>query len=171
MAKKKTKRRTMQRQYWLIKSEVNSYSIDDLERDGVTPWDGVRNYQARNYMRDEMQIGDLALYYHSNAKPSGAVGVARVASKPYPDATQFDKKSKYYDEKSSPEEPRWVLVDFEYVEKFDDVVGLPELKANSKLEGMLVLQRGQRLSIMPVEKQHFEEVCKMAQVGDITEFR
>jgi len=163
MAKKKTKRQTKQRQYWLIKSEVNSYSIDDLERDGVTPWDGVRNYQARNYMRDEMQIGDLALYYHSNAKPSGVVGIARVASKPYPDETQFDKKSKYYDEKSSLAEPRWVLVDFEFVENFGAVVGLPELKENPKLDGMLVLQRGQRLSIMPVDKQHFEAVCKMAQ--------
>lgn len=165
MAKKKAKPQTKQLQYWLIKSEAHAYSIDDLQRDGVTPWDGVRNYQARNSMRDDMRVGDLALYYHSNAKPSGVAGIARVASKPYADETQFDKKSKYYDEKSSTDEPRWVLVDFEFVEKFDEIVGLPDLKANLDLEGMLVLQRGQRLSIMPVEKQHFEEVCKMAQVA------
>ncbi len=165
MAKKMAKHQTKQLQYWLIKSEADAYSIDDLQRDGVTPWDGVRNYQARNYMRDDMRVGDLALYYHSNAKPSGVAGIARVASKPYSDATQFDKKSKYYDEKSSTDEPRWVLVDFEFVEKFDEIVGLPDLKANPSLEGMLVLQRGQRLSIMPVEKQHLEEVCKMAQVA------
>ena len=160
MAKKTTP--STQRRYWLIKSEADAYSISDLKRDGVTPWDGVRNYQARNYMRDEMQIDDLALYYHSNAKPSGVTGIARVASKPHADVTQFDKSSKYYDAKSDPDDPRWILVDFEFVEKFDDIVALQKLKATPTLDGMLVLQRGQRLSIMPVERKHFDIVKKLA---------
>lgn len=156
MASKTTK------QYWLIKSEPDDYAIEDLERDGKIAWTGVRNYQARNFMRDTMQVGDLALYYHSNSNPSGVVGIAKVASKPYPDHLQFDKKSKYYDEKATEDEPRWQLVDFAFVEKFDRVIPLAELKDEKKLEGMLVIKRGQRLSIQPVEKAHFEHIKKMA---------
>jgi predicted RNA-binding protein with PUA-like domain len=149
------------RHYWLAKSEPNAYSIDDLERDGRTPWDGVRNYQVRNSMRDDMKPGDLVIIYHSSAKPPGAAGIAKVAGKPYPDALQFDKKSKYYDEKSDPDDPTWILVDFEFVEKFRTFVPLPDLKANPRLEGMLVTKRGMRISVMPVEKKHFDAVRKM----------
>lgn len=148
--------------YWLIKSEPDVFSIDDLQKVGSEPWDGIRNYQARNFMRDSMEIGDLAIFYHSNAKPPGAVGIARVASEPYPDRLQFDKKSKYHDPKSDPDDPRWLLRDFEFVEKFPEMVTLEAMKADAALEGMLVAKRGQRLSIQPVEAKHFKRVCKMA---------
>jgi len=149
------------KQHWLVKSEPNAYSIDDLERDGTTPWDGVRNYQARNSMRDDMKTGDLVIFYHSGAKPPAAVGVARVASAPYPDALQFDRKSRYYDEKSDRDDPTWILVDMEFVSRLPRPVPLADLKANPKLEGMLVTKRGVRISVMPVERRHFEIVLKM----------
>jgi predicted RNA-binding protein with PUA-like domain len=147
--------------YWLIKSEPDVFGIEDLERVGREPWNGVRNYQARNYMRDQMEPGDLALFYHSNAKPSGVVGIARVAGPPYPDSTQFDPQSEYFDPKSTAENPRWMLVDFEFVEKFPQVVSLDQLKAEKSLAGMLVIQKGTRLSITPVDPKHFKKVCKM----------
>ncbi|MBK1828457.1 EVE domain-containing protein [Haloferula rosea] len=150
--------------YWLIKSEPDVFGIEDLEKVGREPWDGIRNYQARNFMRDGMEVGDLAIFYHSNAKPPGAVGIARVASDVYPDPTQFDSKSKYHDPKSNPDEPRWLLRDFEFVLKFPEMVSLEELKAEAALEGMMVTQRGTRLSITPVEAKHFKKVCKMAGV-------
>ena len=150
------------RRYWLMKSEPNAYSIDSLERDQRAEWDGIRNYQARNFMRDEMAVGDLVLFYHSNAKPPGVVGVARVASAPYPDPTQFQKRSKYFDETSKRDDPRWILVDVEFVERFSDLVSLDTLKADKRLEGMLVVKKGQRLSIQPVEKKHFERVLTLA---------
>ena len=152
----------MAKQYWLVKSEPDVYGIDDLEQDGKTYWDGVRNYQARNLMRDDMQKGDMVLYYHSRIKPMGVVGVARVCRESYPDFTQFDEDSKYYDPKASEETPRWFMVDIEFVGKFDDVVTLAELKADPALEGMRVTMKGQRLSVQPVEKRHFDRVCKMA---------
>lgn len=126
------------------------------------PWNGIRNYQARNFMRDEMEIGDLALFYHSNAKPPGVVGLTKVCSEPYPDDLQFDKKSKYYDPKSNPDDPRWQMVDMEFVEKFDEMVTLDQLKAEKALDGLLVTQRGTRLSITPVTKRHFDKICRMA---------
>lgn len=150
--------------YWLIKSEPDVFGIEDLEKVGREPWDGIRNYQARNFMRDAMEVGDLAIFYHSNAKPPGAVGIARVASDPYPDPTQFDSKSKYCDPKSNPDDPRWLLRDFEFVLKFPEMVSLEQLKAESALEGMMVTQRGTRLSITPVEPKHFKKVCSMAKV-------
>lgn len=150
--------------YWLIKSEPDVFGIEDLEKVGCEPWDGIRNYQARNFMRDTMEIGDLAIFYHSNAKPPGAVGIARVASEAYPDPTQFDEKSKYCDPKSNPDDPRWLLRDFEFVLKFPDMVTLEALKADSALDEMLVVKRGQRLSIQPVVAKHFKRVCKMAGV-------
>lgn len=150
--------------YWLIKSEPDVFGIDDLERVGREPWNGVRNYQARNFMRDEMEAGDLALFYHSNAKPSGVVGIARVAGAPYPDATQFDPGSEYFDPKSTAENPRWVLVDFEFVMKFPRVVSLDELKGEKSLADMMVVQKGTRLSITPVVAKHFRKVCAMAGV-------
>ena len=145
--------------YWLMKSELDVYSLDDLKRDGTTMWDGVRNYQARNNMR-EMKVGDLVLYYHSRQKPSAAVGVARVARESYPDPTQFDPKNKYFDEKSDPENPRWWLVDVEYVGHFENQVGLPEIKAESSLQEM-VLVNNSRLSVQPVLKKEFDKVLKM----------
>lgn len=148
--------------YWLFKSEPDVYSIDDLIRDGSTYWEGVRNYQARNFMRDQCKVGDLILYYHSNAKPPGVVGVARVSGEAYPDPHQFEEDSKYYDPKSTQDNPRWLVVDVEPVTKFDDMVPLDRLKAEEALDGMLVIRKGQRLSIQPVEPHHFEHVCEMA---------
>lgn len=152
----------MPRRYWLMKSEPDVYSIDDLAEDGGTHWDGVRNYQARNFMRDDMKVGDRVLYYHSNAKPPGVAGIAEVSREAYPDFTQFDRKSKYFDEKASKDEPRWFMVDLKFVDRFDDIVTLDELKGDSELaEEMLVTQRGQRLSVQPVEKKHFDKVVRM----------
>lgn len=150
------------RRYWLMKSEPDVFSIDDLQRRKREPWDGVRNYQARNYMRDEMAPGDLVLFYHSNAKPPGVAGVARIAGDAYPDPTAFDPDSKYYDPKSDPDEPRWWLVDVEFVEKFAEIVSLDALKEAPNLDGMLVIRRGQRLSVQPVDKAHFVAVLRMA---------
>lgn len=154
--------------YWLMKSEPGAYSIDDLQREGQTHWEGVRNYQARNYMRDDMSIGDLVLFYHSNADPAGVVGLARVCSAPYDDFFAWDPQSRYFDPKSSPDNPRWQMVDVEFVEKFPRIVSLAELKANPQLDGMPVIKRGQRLSIQPVDKEHFEIVVKMAQQNKTT---
>ncbi len=148
--------------YWLMKSEPDVYSIDDLAAEGSTYWDGVRNYQARNFMRDDMKVGDLVLFYHSNASPPGVAGLARVCNEGYPDASAFDSKSKYFDAKSDPDNPRWIHVDIEHVATFPEIVPLSDLKENPALEDMLVVQRGQRLSVQPVDKNHFEEVVRMA---------
>lgn len=144
-----------------MKSEPDVYSIEDLARDGSESWEGVRNYQARNFMR-EMAVGDLAIFYHSNAQPPGAAGVLRIGRAAYPDDTQFNKKSQYYDAKSKREEPRWSMVDVEFVEKFDEIVSLAALKDDAALEGMQVIQRGSRLSVQPVDKAHFQHVLKKA---------
>ena len=145
-----------------MKSEPGTYSYDDLQREGRTMWEGVRNYQARNYMRDEMASGDLVLFYHSSAKPMGIAGVARVCSSPYPDPTQFDENSKYHDATAQEDDPRWILVDVEPLEKLDPLVSLADLKAQEPLNDMLVVQRGQRLSVQPVAKKHFKKVLTMA---------
>jgi predicted RNA-binding protein with PUA-like domain len=142
--------------FWLMKSEPDAYSIDDLERDGREMWDGIRNYQARNMMRDDMRIGDEVFFYHSNCKQPAVVGVARVASEPYPDPTQFDPDEKYYDPKSNPDDPRWILVDVEFVRKLDRPVTLAEIKAHPGLDDMILTRRGNRLSIMPVDKAHWD---------------
>jgi predicted RNA-binding protein with PUA-like domain len=142
--------------YWLMKSEPDAYSIDDLERDGREMWDGIRNYQARNMMRDDMRVGDEAIFYHSACKEPAAVGVMKIASEPYADPTQFDPESKYYDPKSNEDNPRWQLVDVEFVRKFSRALTLKELRAQSGLEEMILLRRGNRLSIMPVDKQHWD---------------
>lgn len=149
-------------QYWLMKSEPHDYSFDDLLRDGRTPWDGVRNYQARNFMRDDMEVGDQVLFYHSNAKPPGVMGVCEVASSPYPDATQFDPASKYHDPKSDPESPRWVLVDVKPVQALARFVPLAELRVTESLAGMALLRRGQRLSVQPVTAAEFDTVLRLA---------
>ena len=136
--------------YWLMKSEPDEFSIDDLARAGKAPWTGVRNYQARNFMRDDMRSGDGVLFYHSSCPEPGIAGLAEVASGPYPDKTQFDKKSDYYDPKSTRAAPRWVHVDVAFVKK-TPLVSLAELREHRALAGMRLLQRGNRLSITPVE--------------------
>ncbi len=151
-----------ERRYWLVKSEPDVFSIADLEREGRTSWEGVRNYQARNHMID-MRLGDLALYYHSNAEPSGVAGLCEIVRLAYPDPTQFDPESDYYDEGSRPEEPRWQMVDVGFVERFARTIPLDELKADPALAGMLVTQKGTRLSVTPVTREHFEHVRAMAQ--------
>lgn len=148
--------------YWLLKSEPDAFSIDDMEKAVTEPWDGIRNYQARNFMRDGMQIGDLALFYHSNCKPPGVVGVVRVVSRPYPDHTAWDPTAKYFDPKSKEENPRWMMVDFEFVEKFPSLIALETLKNTPELSEMLILRKGNRLSITPVEKPHFERILELA---------
>jgi predicted RNA-binding protein with PUA-like domain len=150
----------MAKRYWLMKSEPDAYSIDDLARDGSTHWDGVRNYKARNNMRS-MKIGDEVLYYHSNAKPPGVVGIARVCKEAYPDPAQFDPKSKYHDAKATPENPRWDMVDIEFVAKADETVGLPEIKADAALADMELVRYG-RLSVQSVKKEEFDHVKRMA---------
>ena len=148
--------------YWLMKSEPDVYSIDDLERDGREMWDSIRNYQARNMMRDDMRIGDKVFFYHSNCKEPGIVGISRVVSKPYPDPTQFDPKSKYFDPKSDKDNARWILVDVEFVRKLKRPVTLAEIKANPELEDMILTRRGNRLSIMPVDKKHWDIILRLA---------
>lgn len=147
--------------YWLIKSEPDAYSIDDLERDGREMWDGIRNYQARNTMRDDMKIGDEVFFYHSSCKEPGIVGIARVASAPYPDPTQFDKKAKYFDPKSDKDDPRWWLVDVEFVRKTKRNVTLTEIKAQKSLDDMILTRKGNRLSIMPVSKKHWNKILSL----------
>lgn len=147
--------------YWLMKSEPDVYSIDDLCRDGREMWDSIRNYQARNMMRDDMQIGDQVFFYHSNCKEPGIAGIAEVCSEPYPDPTQFDKKSKYYDPKSSREEPRWVLVDVKFVRKLERPISLAEIKSHPELEDMILTRRGNRLSIMPVDEKHWKFILSL----------
>lgn len=148
--------------YWLIKSEPDVFSIDDLKRVTREPWSGVRNYQARNFMWKDMKPGDLALFYHSNAKPPGIVGIAKVAGPPTPDLTQFDPHSEYHDPKSSHDHPRWWLVDFTFVERFDTMLTLDALKNDPILSEMMVCQKGTRLSINPVEPTHFDRVLTLA---------
>jgi predicted RNA-binding protein with PUA-like domain len=152
----------MARRYWLMKTEPSTYSIDDLAREKRTCWDGVRNYQARNLMRDEMRVGDLILFYHSNAKPPGVVGLARVCRESYPDHTAWDPESEYYDSRATPDNPVWLMVDVEFVERFPEPISLERLKENSSLDGMLVIKKGQRLSIQPVIAEHFEVVLEAA---------
>ena len=146
--------------YWLMKSEPHVYPWKQLIEDGSTHWDGVRNYQARNLMRDEMSIGDLVLFYHSNCKPPHVAGIARVCKEGYPDHTAQDPSSNYFDPKATPEDPRWMMVDIEPVIELSSVE-LSDLRLNPELEGMPLLRRGQRLSVQSVLPEHFEIVCRM----------
>ena len=143
---------TARKRYWLMKSEPDAFSIDDLQRVGTEPWNGVRNYQARNFMRDGMKVGDGILFYHSNTKVPGIVGIATVASEAYPDDTQFDPESDYYDPKSTREEPRLSLVDVKFDRKLTRTITLDEIKqhADELGEGFALIQRGSRLSVLPV---------------------
>jgi predicted RNA-binding protein with PUA-like domain len=147
--------------YWLMKSEPDVFSIDHLKEKGRAPWDGVRNFQARNFMRDDMKVGDLVLFHHSSCEPPGVAGVARVCREGHPDPTAWDRKSAYFDPRSTPQKPLWYLVDVEFVEKFRALVPLERLKGDPQLSGMMVTRRGARLSVQPVEKRHFERVLAL----------
>lgn len=148
-----------------MKSEGDSYSIDHLARDLVTPWEGVRNYQSRNFMVQDMQVDDLVLFYHSNAKPSGVYGVAKVVTLAHPDESQFDTSQVYFAQKASRVRPIWFCVDVGFVEKFNIPIGLEQLKSDPNLEGMLVRAKGSRLSIQPVSQEHFSYICHLARVS------
>ena len=143
---------TDRKRYWLMKSEPDAFSIDNLEKVGTEPWNGVRNYQARNFMRDGMQVGDGILFYHSNCAVPGIAGIAKVASKAYPDETQFDRKSDYYDPKATREEPRWMLVDVAFERKLKRVIPLEEIRQHADRlgEGFALTSKGTRLYVMPV---------------------
>lgn len=148
------------KQYWLMKSEPEVYSIDDLAREGTTCWEGIRNYEARNTMRDRMRVGDEVLFYHSNASPPGVAGIARVSREAYPDAFALDPKSRYFDPKSDPAAPRWFMVDLDFVEKLPRLVPLAEIKASPELADMVLLNRI-RLSVQPVKRREFETIRRM----------
>ena len=146
--------------YWLMKSEPTSFNIDDLMHrpKQTTAWDGVRNYQARNMMRDQMQPGDLALFYYSNCEIPGIVGVMEVVSPSYPDPTQFDPNSKYFDPKATLSKPIWFLVDLKFKEKFKQLISLEQLKKNLRLHDLIILRKGNRLSITPITKDQWQEI-------------
>lgn len=152
----------MATKYWLMKSEPNAYSIDDLVKDKKTHWDGVRNYQARNFMRDDMKRGDKVLFYHSNAEPTAVVGICEVVKEGYPDFTAFDPEDKHFDPKSKEDNPTWIMVDIKIENKLVRPVTLEEIKKNPKLQYMRLVQRGNRLSVMPVEKKEFDEIIRMS---------
>lgn len=148
-------------QYWLMKSEPGAYSIDDLERDGTTHWDGVRSYEARNFMQ-EMKVGDKALFYHSNAKPTGPAGVMKVVKTAYPDFTAWDPEDKHFDPKTDPDDPRWFMVDVEFKERFPSTVSLADIKEHPDLADMMLINRFRAPSVQPVEERHFNTIRKMA---------
>lgn len=143
--------------YWLMKSEPNDFSIEDLKKSPkkTTYWDGVRNYQARNMMRDEMKIGDLVFYYHSNCKPPGIVGIAAVVRESYPDHTAFDPDSKYFDPKSDPDNPRWMMVDIKFKQQFSGIISLDTIRGIPECREMRLIQKGNRLSITPVSEREW----------------
>ncbi|HEY4144789.1 EVE domain-containing protein [Pinirhizobacter sp.] len=147
--------------YWLMKSEPDTFSIDDLKRKGKEAWDGVRNYQARNYMRDGMRVGDKVFFYHSNCAVPGIVGIAAVATAAYPDPSQFDPKSDYFDAGAKREDPRWMLVDVKFVRKLKRNISLDELKGIEELTDMALVRKGNRLSVMPVSKPHWDYILTL----------
>ena len=151
------------KRYWLMKSEPDDFSIDDLEQVGTEPWTGVRNYQARNFMRDSMQVGDQVFFYHSNTKVPGIYGIAEVASTPYPDPTQFEKKSKYFDPKASREEPRWFLVDVGFVRRLRAPVSLATIRTRGEQlgEDFALIRKGARLSVLPVSGSQWKTLLAL----------
>lgn len=155
----------MAKRQWLMKSEPSVYSIDDLKRDKTTLWEGVRNYQARNFMMNDMQIGDEVVFYHSNAEPAAAVGIAKVSGAAVADPTQFDSKSDYHDPKASKEKPIWYCVEVRFVSAFKRPVSLIELRAEKSLTKMALLQKGQRLSILPLTTAEFETIQKLGEAS------
>ena len=148
-------------QYWLMKSEPDTYSIDDLQSFGVDHWDGIRNYQVRNFFRDSMQVGEKAFFYHSNCKQPGIVGTMEIASRAYPDHTAFDPSEKYFDRKSDPENPRWLMVDVRYLRHLDRMITLGELRQQKQIADMKLLQRGNRLSVLPLSKKEWQYILDM----------
>lgn len=153
----------MAKKYWLVKSEPSVFSIEDLikSKNKTTHWDGVRNYQARNFMRDQMKKGDEVLFYYSSSDPKAVVGVCEIVKEGYPDHTQFDPDDKHFFPSADPKNPIWYMVDIKFKNKFKKQVTLEEIKSNPKLKKMRLIQRGNRLSVMPVEKNEFEEIVKM----------
>ncbi|GBD88852.1 EVE domain protein [bacterium BMS3Abin03] len=153
----------MSKKYWLFKTEPNAFSIDDLAKSPGkrTYWDGVRNYQARNFIRDDMRKGDYVLFYHSNTNSLAVVGYCEIVKEAYPDHTQFDPDNKHFDPSATQKEPRWFMVDIKLIKKFKKPVTLKEIKANPKLKNMRLIQRGNRLSVMPITKEEFDEILKM----------
>lgn len=147
--------------YWLMKCEPAAYTIDDLERDGTTSWEGVRNFQARNFMRDEMQVGDKVLFYASNADPSGVTGLAEIARAGYPDKFALKKGHKYFEPRATKDDPIWTMVDIRFAEKFREIVPLETLKATPGLEEMMVTKKGSRLSVQPVTREEYDIVSKL----------
>lgn len=155
--------------YWLVKSEADCYSIDDFEKDSKrlaqkkqgVPWTGIRNYQARNFMRDSMHEGDLVLFYHSSQEPMGVVGIAKVVGAPHPDMTAFDKRDEHFDPKSKKENPMWICVDLTFVEKFKNIVTLAQIKFEPSLKGIVLAQQGSRLSVQPVSEDHFKKIVSL----------
>lgn len=148
--------------HFLLKTEPSEYSIDDFARDKVTSWFGVRNYQARNILRDDIKVDDLCIFYHSSCMVPAAVGIGKIIRSGYPDTTQFDVQSDYYDATSSKDSPRWISVDLEFVEKFIKPVSLTHMRTISLLSDMRLLATGNRLSVMPITKKHFETILKTA---------
>jgi predicted RNA-binding protein with PUA-like domain len=149
------------RRYWLLKCEPGAYAIEDLERDGVTSWEGVRNFQARNLLRDDLKVGDGVLFYASNADPSGVTGLAEVAREGYPDPFAFEAGHRYHDPKSDPASPTWYQVDIRFVERFPQMVPLETLKATPGLAAMTVVQKGSRLSVQPVTRAEYDLVVRL----------
>ncbi len=149
--------------YWLMKSEPDVYSIDQLKKDKTTWWTGVRNYQARNFMMNEMQVGDLVLFYHSNAEPPGIAGIAEVSKAAEPDSLQFDSKNEYFEPRAGQSNPVWYCVQVRFVSRFDNYISLDQLRSEKKLESMLVLKKGQRLSIQPVTADEFSVIQKLGE--------
>ncbi len=149
-------------QYWLMKSEPETFSIEDLKQSQKTQWDGVRNYQARNFMRDKMRLGDLIFFYHSNAKPPGIVGLAKVSRESHPDPTQLDKKSPYFDPRATQDKPIWFLVEITFQKKFSSILSLESLKEEKMLQDFPLLKQGNRLSILPVSKKHWQHILTLA---------
>ena len=155
----------MAKKYWLMKCEPAAYTIQDLQRDGETSWEGVRNYQARNFMRDDMKVGDAVLFYASNADPSGVTGLAKISRGGYPDQFAWKKGHKYFDEASDKLEPTWFMVDIAFVEAFKDTISLEMLKNTRGLEEMKVTQKGSRLSVQPVTKAEYDIVVRLGRKG------
>jgi predicted RNA-binding protein with PUA-like domain len=154
------------RRYWLLKTEPSVFSFDDLLRAGTTGWDGIRNYQARNFLRDQMKKGDGLLIYHSSAEPTAVVGTAEVVREGHPDRTQFDRKDDHYDPESRPEDPRWFQVEVRAVAKLPYAVTLERIKRTPALAGMNLLRRGNRLSVQPVEEAEFRAIVKLGQAPE-----
>jgi len=154
---------TASKKYWLLKSEPTCYSIDDMAQDKKTQWTGVRNYQARNFMRDDMKAGDLAFFYHSSTDPKAIVGIVKISAAGKPDLTALDKKDDHYDPKSTKENPIWYGPEIAFVKKFADPVTLDAIKFNPKLKGIMLTAVGSRLSVQPVSEVHFRVIEKMAQ--------